>query len=566
MNGDNPLPNLKEREIFCEALKFTTPEDIKAYLNRVCAGDHNLRDSVEALVKNHKKEDMLEHALEICGEKIGDTIDRYKLLEKIGEGGFGAVYRAEQQGPLHLQVALKVIKPGMDTQQVLRRFEIERKALAELEHLSISTVFDAGSTQAGRPYFVMGLVRGTKITDYADCNLLTIQERLKLFVKVCHGVQHAHERGIIHRDITPSNILVAKQSDEHWPKIIDFGIAKVTNGSEAVTHTFKTRAGQLMGTPAYMSPEQVGYKGLEIDNRTDVYSLGVLLYELLVGCLPLDLNRLEHYELLRTIIERTIEKPSAKYNGEAESNKIRLAKCRQTQQSMISYMLRGDLDRIVMKCLEKNRERRYEKVSSLTADIQYYLKNNVVDESEGIDVANVLQTQRVRDQQASKTSGSTIGGWQAPPKVVKQFARENVWDSPFSSKEAISSVLDQHKQLFDKMDLNLGLNINQSESSLANTCLIISECIAQMRRIPVSYCPSDFSKTWFDYIESLTFYTKIMAQHSKINIHFPSEVLSKWRNELTAAHASYRDCQNKLNTFLASKKPPILGSTQVRIY
>ena len=314
-------------------------------------------------------------------EKPGDRIGRYKLLQQIGEGGCGVVYMAEQAEPMRRRVALKVIKLGMDTKQVIARFEAERQALALMDHPNIAKVLDAGATDAGRPYFVMELVRGIKITDYCDEQRLSTRQRLELFVQVCRAVQHAHQKGIIHRDLKPSNILVTEQDGKAVPKIIDFGIAKATTAAPLTDKTLFTAFDQFIGTPAYMSPEQAGLGGLDIDTRSDVYSLGVLLYELLTGKQPFDtaaLRRSAIDEILRTIREQAPQRPSARLTVLTEQELTLVARRRQSEPAKYSYLLRGDLDWIVMKTLEKDRARRYETANGLAVDIQRHLKNEPV--------------------------------------------------------------------------------------------------------------------------------------------------------------------------------------------
>jgi WD40 repeat protein/serine/threonine protein kinase len=314
-------------------------------------------------------------------EKAGDHIGRYKLLEQIGEGGCGVVYIAEQEEPIRRRVALKVIKLGMDTKQVIARFEAERQALAIMDHPNIAKVFDAGATDAGRPYFVMELVPGAKITDYCDRHKLSTRQRLDLFIQVCSAIQHAHQKGIIHRDIKPSNVLVAEHDGMPLPKVIDFGIAKATTAQPLSDPTGFTVFEQFIGTPAYMSPEQAGMGGLDIDVRSDIYSLGVLLYELLVGQPPFDsadLRRSALDEVLRIIREREPPRPSARLTTLARPELTTLAERRQTEPAKLPNLLRGDLDWIVMKCLEKDRTHRYETANALAVDIQRHLNTEPV--------------------------------------------------------------------------------------------------------------------------------------------------------------------------------------------
>jgi eukaryotic-like serine/threonine-protein kinase len=313
-------------------------------------------------------------------EQPGDRIGHYKLLQQIGEGGCGVVYLTEQEEPIHRRVALKVIKLGMDTKEVVARFEAERQALALMDHPNIAKVFDAGVTNLGRPYFVMELVRGTKITDYCDQNHLSTDERLKLFTQVCHAIQHAHQKGVIHRDIKPSNILVSLHDDVPVPKVIDFGIAKAI-GERLTDKTVFTRFEQFIGTPAYMSPEQAGMSGLDIDTRSDIYALGVLLYELLTGRTPFDAKQLAQAgleEILRRIREEEPPRPSTRLRTLQDEELTTTAQRRQTEPPKLIGLLRGDLDWIVMKCLEKNRAQRYETANNLAADVERHLRQEPV--------------------------------------------------------------------------------------------------------------------------------------------------------------------------------------------
>ena len=314
-------------------------------------------------------------------EKSGDRIGRYKLLEQIGEGGCGVVYMAEQEEPIRRRVALKVIKPGMDSKQVLARFEAERQVLALMDHPNIAKVLDAGATEKGRPYFVMELVKGIPITRYCDENRLSTNVRLELFAQVCQAIQHAHQKGIIHRDIKPSNILIAEHDGKPVPKIIDFGIAKATAGQTLTNNTLFTSLDQFIGTPAYMSPEQAKLSGLDIDTRSDIYSLGVLLYELLTGKTPFEAKRLFEAgfdEIRRIIREEDPPRPSARISTLEAAEQTTVARDRQSQLPKLIHLVRGDLDWIVMKTLEKDRTRRYETANGLAMDIKRYLDSEPI--------------------------------------------------------------------------------------------------------------------------------------------------------------------------------------------
>jgi hypothetical protein len=315
-------------------------------------------------------------------EQVGSTIGSYKLMEQIGEGGFGLVFVAEQQQPIRRKVALKIIKPGMDTRDVIARFEAERQALALMDHPNIARVLDAGTTESGRPYFVMELVRGIPITEYCDQAQLTPRERLELFVPVCNAIQHAHLKGIIHRDVKPSNVLITLHDDQPVVKVIDFGVAKALYQS-LTERTIYTRYAQMIGTPLYMSPEQAQMSGLDIDTRSDIYSLGVLLYELLTGSTPFNKERLAkaaYDELLKIIREEEPPKPSVRLSQSTDTLPS-IAAQRKTEPAKLSKMFSGDLDWIAMKALEKDRTRRYETANAFAADVLRYLNDEPVEAS-----------------------------------------------------------------------------------------------------------------------------------------------------------------------------------------
>ncbi len=318
----------------------------------------------------------------IAGEKTGDRIDRYKLLQQIGEGGCGIVFIAEQEEPVHRRVALKVIKPGMDTKSVIARFEAERQALALMDHPNIARVFDAGATASGRPYFVMEWVKGINITDYCDQQFLSTGARLELFVQVCDAIQHAHQKGIIHRDIKPSNVLVTTEpGGRPTPTVIDFGIAKATAGQQLTDKTIFTAFEMLIGTPAYMSPEQATLSSVDVDTRTDIYSLGVLLYELLTGTTPFDARELLKAgldEVRRVIRDEVPVRPSTRLSTIIDAAAANDPKRRRAEAPKLIREMRGDLDWIVMKALEKDRGRRYATAKGLAMDVAHHLGGEVV--------------------------------------------------------------------------------------------------------------------------------------------------------------------------------------------
>jgi serine/threonine protein kinase len=387
-------PINREEQIFAEALAVPQGERPRL-LDEACQGDDALRSRVEMLLRAHDSagefmasplvpdpSDIAEAASSEPGttERRGTRIGRYKLLQKLGEGGCGVVWMAEQEKPVVRRVALKIIKLGMDTREVIARFDAERQALAMMDHPNIARILDAGATDTGRPFFVMELVRGIRITDYCDQNNLPTAQRLELFSQVCHAVQHAHQKGIIHRDLKPSNILVTLNDGLPVPKVIDFGIAKATEG-RLTNSTLFTAFEQLIGTPSYMSPEQAEVSGIDIDTRSDIYSLGVLLYELLTGRLPFDPKALVKAgldEIRRIIREVEPQKPSTNLSTLADADRVTVARLRGTDPAKLSLLLQGDLDWIVMRCLEKNRTRRYETPTALAADIARHLNNEPV--------------------------------------------------------------------------------------------------------------------------------------------------------------------------------------------
>jgi serine/threonine protein kinase/tetratricopeptide (TPR) repeat protein len=376
------------RSIFLEAVEKHAPDQWGAFLDEACGQDQELRQRVEVLLRAHGQANSL---LDAPAPALGQTIDEptterpgtvigpYKLLEQIGEGGFGIVFMAEQTEPVRRKVALKILKPGMDRRQVVARFEAERQALAIMDHPNIAKVHDGGATPSGRPYFVMELVRGVPITEFCDQNHLTPQQRLELFIPVCQAVQHAHQKGIIHRDLKPSNVLVTVQDTKPEVKVIDFGVAKAL-GQELTDKTLFTGFAQMVGTPLYMSPEQAGQSGLDIDTRSDIYSLGVLLYELLTGTTPFDRERFKRaaYEEIRRIIrEEEPPRPSTRLS-ESKDSLPSISAQRHTEPAKLTRLVRGDLDWIVMKALEKDRNRRYETASAFAADVQRYLNDEPV--------------------------------------------------------------------------------------------------------------------------------------------------------------------------------------------
>ena len=366
----------KAKDIFLEACN-QPPEERSRFLSQACGGDDELRREVEILLAHDPSSDF-EKADDEPASSPG-SIEKYRFIRRIGCGGMGDVWEAEQLSPVRRRVALKLIRSGIIGSGALARFEAERQALALMNHPNIATVFEAGTTDEGRPYFAMELVEGLPITEYCDRQQLSLNERLALFVQVCDGVQHAHQKGVIHRDLKPSNVLVADEEGRPTPKIIDFGVAKATS-LRLTENTFVTEQGQWLGTPEYMSPEQAGLTDVDVDTRTDVYALGVLLYELLVGTQPFDADTLRSAgfgEMCRILREEDPPRPSTRVSTLGERSDT-IARQRRTSGPALSRMLRGDLDWIVIRALEKDRNRRYDSAAAFAADIHRFLDNESV--------------------------------------------------------------------------------------------------------------------------------------------------------------------------------------------
>jgi serine/threonine protein kinase len=496
MSDWNPRAN----DLFLSALEHVDEADRLAFLDKACGDDFALRRAVEEMLAAYAKAGsflarpaILDQAS--CGidagrnraaglphttnepreqtqppaqsaptadrsapaEKSGSRVGPYKLLQQIGEGGMGTVFMAEQTEPVRRLVALKVIKPGMNSHQVIARFEAERQALALMDHPNIAKVLDAGTTDAGHPFFVMELVKGVPITKYCDDRRLTPQQRLELFVPVCNAVQHAHQKGIIHRDLKPSNVLIAQYDGKPVPKVIDFGVAKAT-GQKLTDKTLFTDFGAVVGTLEYMSPEQAELNQLDIDTRSDIYSLGVMLYELLTGTTPLDRKRLRSaaiLECLRLIREEEPPRPSTRLSTTEELPSI--AAMRSLEPKKLSGVVRGDLDWIVMKCLEKDRNRRYETANGLAADVQHYLADEPVEACPPSAIHRLRRFGR-RNRAilgtAALVSGALVVGlvvalWQA---IEADTAAKNAQANESSALAAKASLDEANKELMKKQD------------------------------------------------------------------------------------------------------------------
>ncbi len=445
-----------EKSIFLDALDIESPSDRAAFIEAACQGNPELLASVSALLREHEREDNpIDKPIASGGRSHlssenetgtlasraghpyhapGTMIGPYKLMEQIGEGGFGVVYVADQQEPVRRRVALKIIKPGMESREVLTRFEAERQAIALMDHPNIARVFDAGVTDGAQPYFVMELVRGVPLITFCDSKKLDTSERLQLFVTICHAVQHAHQKGIIHRDLKPSNILVTVQDGQPLAKVIDFGVAKAI-GQSLTVKTIYTRFASMVGTPAYMSPEQAEMSAVDVDTRSDIYSLGVLLYELLTASTPFAPDRLrtvDFDELRRIIREEDPPRPSARLSTLNNELASTVATSRRLDPAKLSSSMKRDLDWIVMKALDKDRNRRYSTAGALAQDVSRFLMDQPVEArppSAWYRFSKFARRNKVAISTASMVAGALILGtalsvWQARVAVRERDEKE----------------------------------------------------------------------------------------------------------------------------------------------
>ena len=517
---NQPSPNHSksiERTLFEGALGLSDPDERHAFLDQTCQGNPALRAKLEKLLNNRDRaEDFFDmppvkmpagvtRMAVLEGEEgapsdqamaLGSAcIGRYKLLERMGEGGCGVVYRAEQLEPVRRMVALKIIRLGMDTEGVIARFEMERQALAMMDHPNIARVLDAGATSTGRSFFVMELVEGEKITDFCEGRRLDVRQRLELFIQICLAIQHAHQKGIIHRDIKPSNVLVRFHDGVPVPKVIDFGIAKATAADIGENSTF-TAFDPFLGTPAYMSPEQASGSGQDVDTRSDIYSLGALLHELLTGHPPFDPTRLQKAgleEIRRIVREEEPPAPSATVAALSAEIAQQVADCRNSDPHKLAHHLKGDLDWIVMKAMEKDRQRRYATVQGLGADVQRHLRHEPVNASPP---GRRYRLQKfIRRNKVALTAGSFVvlaltagfgtSTWrylrekEARREADLARANESMLRERAEHREALAqaAVKIQHGDLTGADALMAGVPMEQTPSSLeaANSFLAVGE-------------------------------------------------------------------------------------------
>ena len=469
--------NADAKSIFLGALDCDEADELKRFLGQACGSNTLLRMRVEELLRAHRDAGAFLAGHQDAGhddsiaERPGTVIGPYKLMEQIGEGGMGLVFVAEQQHPVRRKVAVKVIKPGMDTREVIARFEAERQALALMDHPNIARVIDAGATKSGKPYFVMELVRGVGITEFCDANRLSPRERLELFVQVCQAVQHAHQKGVIHRDLKATNILVTLHDGTPVVKVIDFGVAKAI-GQQLTDKTIYTRFSQMIGTPMYMSPEQAEMSGLDIDTRSDIYALGVLLYELLTGATPFGTERLKtatYDEIRRIVREEEPPRPSQQISTLLADALSTLSARRKTDPKRLSQLFRGELDWIVMKALEKDRNRRYETASAFAADVERYLRDEPVQACPptlGYRVGKIVRRHRSAVLAASLVVFALVGGIIGTSWGMLS-ATEAQADAVYEASQKVEALKNREAALAEAKESKRDADVKLFESYLA---------------------------------------------------------------------------------------------------
>jgi len=546
--------------LFAQAAEFESDSDRVAFLAASCGSDSTLRQELEELLAAHVQagafmetpaaDAIATECLSNIAERPGAVIGHYKLLEQIGEGGMGLVFMAEQSQPLRRRVALKIIKPGLDTRSVIARFEAERQALALMDHPNIARVYDAGATESGHPYFVMELVHGTPITDYCRDHNFPLRARLALFIDVCHAVQHAHQKGIIHRDLKPTNILVAQSDTAPVPKVIDFGVAKATI-QPLTDRTLFTSFAQIIGTPLYMSPEQADLGNQDIDTRSDVYSLGVILYELLTDATPFDAERLRsvnHDELRRIIREEEPPKPSTRATTVAAAISTVTAQA-PIERVVDAAALKGDLDWIVMKALEKDRQRRYESPGALADDIDRYLKNQPVDACPPTRRYRLLKfTRRNRALllttgaiAAAMLIGTSVSLWQAArARAAEERATRALATAEARLKTARQAVDDMYIQVVEKWLFKEGILTPVQHEFLQKAVAFYEDFAAQN---------PDSPQARFDVA---------LAQRRQASILYRL-------GDVTAAEAAYRNSIEQFVAVLPELSDPVRGRFELAV-
>ncbi|MEI8381308.1 MAG: serine/threonine-protein kinase [Planctomycetota bacterium] len=522
-------PSLNEEQIFKIAREIAAPDARIAYLQQACGDDEALRQRVVALLHVAEEDpSFLEKPPAGCaatsGEQIlerpGTQIGPYKLIEQIGEGGFGVVFVAEQKELVRRTVALKVLKPGMDTRQVIARFEAERQALAMMDHPHIAKVLDAGATESGRPFFVMELVRGVPITQFCDQRKLTPRQRLELFVPVCQAIQHAHQKGVIHRDIKPSNVLVALYDERAVPKVIDFGVAKAA-GQPLTDKTLITNFGALVGTVEYMSPEQASLNNLDIDTRSDVYSLGVLLYELLTGVTPVDRGHLQQgalLEMLRIVREVETPRPSTKLSTSDALPSI--AANRSMEPAKLSECMKGELDWVLLKALEKDRTRRYETANALARDIERYLADELIEArppSTGYRLRKLASKHRTALSTVAAIVlclivGASVSIWQAiRASRAEHLAIESADVARQAQAQALDNESEAQQQRHEAERQHLFAESQRDEAERQRTTAQAEKSAAQQNLVTSQFLLGKIANTNGDTAGALTWY--LQAYH-----------------------------------------------------